>query len=106
MPKQTGKGNRKSRQSAPERKATKHQQIPIQIPHSVDEGKRLIRELPEALRKKARERLEKLPEPAQQAIQVAEAAAQVLLLPVRLGVRLVQEVLRVPLAMLRVLRET
>ncbi len=37
--------------------------------------------------------------------RVAGAAAQVMLLPVRLGVRLVQEVLRVPLAMLRVLRE-
>lgn len=130
MPKQTGKG--KSRQSALERKATKHhdfigeaeperaeagfrkrvekereqETVPIRIPRSVDEGKRLIRELPEALREKARERLEKLPEPAQKAIQVAGAATQVLLLPMRLGVRLVQEVLRVPLAMLRVLRET
>jgi hypothetical protein len=75
------------------------------MPKQTGKGKRLIREAPEALRDKARERLERLPQPAQKALHVAGAAAQVMLLPVRLGVRLAQEVLRVPLAMLRVLRE-
>src|SRR4051794_19409444 len=37
-------------------------EFPMRVPRSVEEGKRMIREAPEALREKARERLERLPE--------------------------------------------
>ena len=80
-------------------------EVPFRLPRSVDEGKRLIREAPEALREKARERLSTLPEPAQQALHVAEAAVQVMLVPVRIGAALARELFRLPREMFRVFRE-
>jgi hypothetical protein len=60
---------------------------------------------PGELREKARERLEKLPEPAQQALHVAGAAVQVMLVPMRIGWAFARELWRVPGQILRVFRE-
>lgn len=60
---------------------------------------------PEELRRKARERLEKLPEPAQRALHLAEAAVQLALVPVRMGIGIVRELARLPLTALRTWRE-
>ena len=79
-------------------------EIPFRIPRSIDEGKKLIREVPEAMREKARERLGKLPEPAQKAIGIADTVAGILMIPVRLGIGIARELLQVPVAMIRVLR--
>jgi len=48
-------------------------------------------------------RAEKLPEGVRKAIDLGEAALGLLLVPVRLGVQLVRDVLAVPAAMLRIL---
>jgi hypothetical protein len=80
-------------------------EFPLRIPRSVDEAKEIAREAPEVLREKARERLEKLPEPAQKALQVAGSAASVLLAPLRFGLQIAREVVRLPLSVLRALRE-
>ena len=79
-------------------------EIPFRLPRSIDEGKRLIREAPEVLRDKARERLEKLPEPAQKALRAADTALQILLIPARMGLQVAREILRAPAALLRTLR--
>lgn len=79
-------------------------EIPLRIPRSVEEGKRIIREAPDAMREKARERLEKLPERTQKAIELAQTAAGLFFAPVRIGYAIAREVLRVPMAMIRVLR--
>ena len=79
-------------------------EIPFRLPRSIDEGKRLIRDAPEALREKARERLEKLPEPAQKALRAADTTVQLLLVPVRVGLQIARELLRAPSALLRALR--
>ena len=76
----------------------------LRIPRSIEEGKRLLRDAPDAMREKARERLQQLPEGAQKALDIAQTAAGVLFAPVRIGFTIAREVLRVPLAMLRVLR--
>jgi hypothetical protein len=57
------------------------------------------------LREKARERLEKLPEPAQKAMQWAGSTAGLLVGSLRFGLHLAQEVLRLPLSVLRTLRQ-
>jgi len=80
-------------------------ELPFRLPRSVEEGKRLIREAPDALRDKARERLEKMPEPAQKAILVAESMVQVMFAPMRIGWALARELMRLPVALLRVLRQ-
>jgi hypothetical protein len=80
-------------------------EFPLRIPRSLEDVKEIAREAPEALREKARERLEKLPEPAQKAMHWAESTASVLLAPVRFGLHLAQEVLRLPLSILRTLRQ-
>jgi len=80
-------------------------EFPLRIPRSVDEAKEIAREVPDALREKARERLGKLPEPAQKALQVAESAAIVLFVPFRLGFRLALQVALLPLHILRGLRQ-
>jgi len=80
-------------------------ELPFRIPRSIDETTKLIRELPEALREKARERLDQLPEPAKKALEIAESAAQVLLAPVRIGLAVARELWRVPRTMLRIFRE-
>jgi hypothetical protein len=79
-------------------------EFPLRIPRSVDEAKEIVREAPEALREKARERLEKLPEPARKALRFAETTAGMLLAPLRIGLQIAREVVRLPLAVLRTLR--
>ena len=78
--------------------------LSFRLPRSIDEGKRLIRDAPDALREKARERLELLPEPAQKAIQLAQGAAELLFVPVRFGLGIVRELVRLPATVFRILR--
>jgi hypothetical protein len=78
--------------------------IPIRMPRSIDEAKEIARELPDRLREKARERLGKLPEPAQTALRAAESAAILLLVPVRIGLWLAREAVMLPLSLLRDVR--
>jgi len=79
-------------------------EFPLRIPRSLEDVKEIAREAPEVLREKARERLEKLPEPAQKAMHWAESTASVLLAPLRFGLHLAQEVFRIPLSIVRTLR--
>ena len=79
-------------------------ELPLRIPRSIDEIQHLIREAPDALRVKARERLEDLPDGAKKAVRVAQDTASLLLTPLRFGINLAREVLRVPAALLNVLR--
>jgi hypothetical protein len=80
-------------------------EFPLRIPRSIQDVKEIARDAPEALREKARERLEKLPEPAQKAMQWAGSTAGLLVGSVRFGLHLAQEVLRLPLSVLRTLRQ-
>ena len=80
-------------------------EAPEAIREKVDEGKRRLSQAPDALREKARQRLSELPAPAQKALEVAEAAFQVLLTPARMTYHVVREVLRVPGASARALRQ-
>lgn len=80
-------------------------EFPLRMPRSIDEAKELVRDVPVALRDKARERLDKLPEPALKALQVAESAITVLFIPMRLGLRIAREVARLPFNILRGLRQ-
>jgi hypothetical protein len=73
----------------------------FRLPRSVEEAKEMARTLPDRLREKARERLESLPEPAQTALRVAESAAILLLVPVRVGLWLAREAVLLPLSLLR-----
>jgi hypothetical protein len=75
------------------------------MPRSIEEAKELVRDVPDALRDKARERLDRLPEPALKALQVAESALTVLFIPMRLGLRIAREVARLPFNILRGLRQ-
>ena len=79
-------------------------EFPLRIPKSVEEAKEMVRDAPGAFREKARERLEKLPEPAQQALHVADAALTLLLMPVRIGFAFAREVALLPFSILRGLR--
>jgi hypothetical protein len=79
-------------------------EIPFRIPRSVDEAKQVVREAPEALREKARERLDSLPEPARTAVQMAASTANILLAPARFGLHLAREILRLPFAVVGALR--
>ena len=78
---------------------------PFRIPRSLDDAREMVREAPTLLRQKARERLDNLPEPAQQAVHVAGAAAAVLLLPMRIGFWFAREAVRLPFEILRALRQ-
>lgn len=80
-------------------------EFPFRIPRSVDEAMEIAREVPEALREKARERLEKIPEPARKALHVAGTTAGMLLAPLRLGLQVAREVVRLPFNLFRSLRE-
>ena len=80
-------------------------EFPLRMPRSIEEAKELVRDVPEALRDKARERIDKLPEPALKALQVAESALTVLVIPIRLGLRIAREVARLPFNILRGLRQ-
>lgn len=79
-------------------------EFPLRIPRSVEEAKKVVREAPEALREKARERLEKLPEPAQKALELGAALAGRLLAPLRAGLHIARETLRLPFTVVRTLR--
>jgi hypothetical protein len=78
-------------------------EFPFRVPRSIGEARELVRDAPDRLREKARERLGKLPEPAQKALELAEAAATVLLIPVRAGLWLAREVVLLPFGILRAL---
>lgn len=131
MSRQTGKGSHHQRRaSAIERKATQHHrevvremaseleaeagvtrpdgatgwEVPFRMPRSIEDAKEIARELPDRLREKARERLGKLPEPAQTALRAAESAAILLLVPVRIGLWLAREAVLLPLSLLRNVR--
>ena len=80
-------------------------EFPLRIPRSVEEAKEIARDLPDALRDKARERLGKLPKPAKQALEVAEAAATVLFMPIWFGFEIARQVARLPFNILRGLRQ-
>ena len=132
MAKQASKGGRHHRRvSRMERKATQHHdfvggadaeraeaelrkherdraigpQFPLRIPRSVEEAKEIARDVPDALRDKARERLGRLPEPAKQAFEAAEAAATILFVPIRFGFEIARELARLPFNILRGLRQ-
>ena len=79
-------------------------EIPFRIPRSVEEAKQVVRDAPEALREKARERLDGLPEPAKTGLRLAASTANMLLAPARLGLRLARELLRIPLTVVGALR--
>jgi hypothetical protein len=82
-------------------------EIPLRIPHSIGEAKRMLEETPdllEKLRTKAKDRLAHLPPPFKRVIALGESAAGLLFAPFRIGWRLTLEFLAVPAAMLRVLR--
>ena len=79
-------------------------EFPLRVPRSIEDAKEMVRDLPAALRDKARERLGRLPEPAQKALRAAETAAILLLIPVRLGLGIAREVVRLPFALLQGLR--
>jgi hypothetical protein len=79
--------------------------FPFRIPRSVDEAKEIAREAPDALREKAREGLEQLPQPAKKALQLAGTTAGTLLAPLRLGLQIAREVVRLPFAVLRTLQK-
>lgn len=78
---------------------------PVRMPRSIDEAKEIAREAPEALREKARERLRKLPEPAQKAIEAATSVAGMMFVPLRLGLHVAREIIRIPFVVLRSLRQ-
>jgi hypothetical protein len=79
-------------------------EVPFRVPQSIDEAKEIAREISERLREKARERLGRLPEPAQKALHAAETAATLLLAPVRVGLWLAREAVRLPLSLMRTVR--
>src|SRR5262249_34768443 len=91
---QTGKGSHRRREASP-----------FRVPRSIEEGRTILRETPEAMREKARERRAKLPEPARKAIDVAGAVAGLAMIPVRFGWNVAADLVRVPVAMFRVLRQ-
>jgi hypothetical protein len=77
----------------------------LRIPRSVGEAMEIVREAPEALRAKARERLQRFPQPAQKALHLARSAAVVLFAPLRLGLQIGREVVRLSFSVLRALRQ-
>jgi hypothetical protein len=79
-------------------------EIPFRIPRSVDEAKQVVRDAPEALREKARERLDNLPEPARTALEMAASVANMLLAPARIGLHIAREVIRLPFTVVGALR--
>jgi hypothetical protein len=61
------------------------------------------KDLAEMLREKARQRLREMPAPVKRAIDLGGSAIDLMLTPVRMGVRIVRDVLAVPAALLRTL---
>jgi hypothetical protein len=76
----------------------------LRIPRSVKEGKRLFAEGPALLREKAQERLDALPKQAHVALELVQVAASLLLVPARMGVRLVRSAVQFPSALFHALR--
>ena len=106
MSRQTGKGSHHQRRaSAIERKATQHDDFIGETDAERAEAgfRKQDRQQQEENREvvKAHERLGKLPEPAQTALRVAESAAILVLIPVRVGLWLAREVVRLPLSLVR-----
>lgn len=81
MPRQAGKGSRKRRQAAFERRATQHHQF-------IGEAD-----------------TERAAEPIRKALQLAADAAGLLLAPAVIGFHLAREALRLPMTLLRALRQ-
>ena len=87
-------------------------EIPLRMPRSLEDAKQMaseakeaVRGAPDLLRQKAQERLGMLREPAQQVLHVAASAANVLLAPARLGLRIAREVALLPFTIVAVLRD-
>jgi hypothetical protein len=78
----------------------------LRIPRSLEEGKRLIADAPDLLREKAQERLDSLPPPAHQALDLAQSVAVFFFAPLRLGIRLTRTALQVPGALFQALRRS
>jgi hypothetical protein len=76
----------------------------LRIPRSVKEGKRLFARGPELLREKAQERLAALPKQAHVALELVQVAASLVLVPVRMGTRLVRSAVQFPSALFHALR--
>jgi hypothetical protein len=76
----------------------------LRVPRSVEEGKRLLAEGPQILREKAQERLENLPKPVNIAVELAQIAGSVALVPFRLGMRIVRGAVTFPAALVHALR--
>jgi hypothetical protein len=84
----------------------------LRVPRSLDEAKQAVADAKEAVRgapdllaEKARQRLGPFREPAEQALHVAAAAANVLLMPARIGLHLLREVVRLPFSVASALRD-
>ena len=93
------------RLQAEENREAVRPEFPLRIPRSVEEAKEMARDMPDALRDKARERLGKLSKPAKQALEAAEAAATVLFVSIRFGFEIAREVALLPFNILRGLRQ-
>jgi hypothetical protein len=76
----------------------------LRIPRTIEEGKRLFAKGPQLLREKALERLDALPQPVHQAVDLASAAMTIAFAPVRLGLRIVRGAMQMPVALFHVLR--
>ncbi|HEY2030354.1 MAG TPA: hypothetical protein VGH20_14210 [Myxococcales bacterium] len=76
----------------------------LRVPRSVEEGKRLLAEGPQILREKAQERLDNLPKPLNVAVELAQIAGTVALVPFRLGLRVVRGAVTFPAALFHALR--
>jgi len=81
--------------------------VPFEMPTSVREGIDLLRrrgpEVLDALRAKAEQRLEQMPQPVKSAVRLTERAVGLALWPVRAGVHLVGRMLETPVALVRIL---
>lgn len=76
----------------------------LRVPRSVEEGKRLLAEGPQILREKAQERLDNLPKPFDVALELAQIAGSVAMVPIRLGLRIVRGAVTFPAALVHSLR--
>ncbi|HUJ25568.1 MAG TPA: hypothetical protein VLW85_06100 [Myxococcales bacterium] len=122
MTKRTGR-----RQSRLERKATRHQDFVgsadadraesefreherierDRMQHDHSPGPEIPFRLPrpEELREKARERLSGMPQPVQRAAELAGIVMQVAMVPVRIGLGIARELVKLPFSLLRATRE-
>ena len=101
MPRQSGKGTRKRRQAAFERRTTQHHQFIGETDAERAEAEFRKHERVEAERTRESER--KL-RPVRQALLLAGEAAGLLIAPAVIGFHLAREVLRLPVTLVRALR--